>query len=360
MREQLSASAAGWPPAHEDATGASAPGLRVVPGEGSDAVARASSPVTVSVVVCAYTMKRWEHLSQALDSVRRQTRPAEEILLVVDHCPELLDRAGELGPGVQVLPNAEKQGLSGARNTGVKAARCDVVAFLDDDAAAEATWLEHLVAPYADSAVAGVGGHVVPAWEQRRPAWFPHEFHWVVGCSYRGQPTTISPVRNPIGANMSFRRDAMLNVGGFSTDVGRVGTRPVGCEETEISIRVARRDPSATILLEPRAVVHHHVPLDRARWNYFRRRCWAEGLSKAAVSRLTDPRAALSAERSYTLRTLPTGAARGLADAVGGGPAGGLARSLAIGAGLAITAAGYLTGKAGQRGMTHNTQGETR
>jgi cellulose synthase/poly-beta-1,6-N-acetylglucosamine synthase-like glycosyltransferase len=294
---------------------------------------------TVSVVVCAYTMARWDLLGRALRSVRSQTTPALEVLLVVDHCPELLARAQARFEGVRVLPNAGTVGLSGARNTGVAAARGRVVAFLDDDA------------------VVGVGGHVAPEWEDGKPAWFPQEFNWVVGCSYVGQPTVASVVRNPIGANMSFRRDPVLAVGGFSAEVGRVGSRPAGCEETDLSIRVVRRDPTSLIVLEPRAVVRHHVPGNRTRWAYFWRRCWAEGLSKASVSRLTDPRSALSSERSYPLRTLPRGAARGLADAVRHRGSGGAARALVIGAGLAITAAGYATGRAG-RGATPHTEPE--
>jgi cellulose synthase/poly-beta-1,6-N-acetylglucosamine synthase-like glycosyltransferase len=310
---------------------------------------------TVSVVVCAYTMARWELLGRAMGSVRSQTSPALEILLVVDHCPELLVRAGELGEGVRVFANVEAVGLSGARNTGVASARGEVVAFLDDDAAAAPDWLEHLVRPYRDPHVVGVGGHVVAEWEGGKPVWFPPEFNWVVGCSYVGQPTVISAVRNPIGANMSFRRDAMVAVGGFSAGVGRVGARPMGCEETELSIRVARRDPTSSIVLEPRAVVRHHVPGDRSRWGYFLRRCWAEGLSKASVSRLTDPRSALSSERSYALRTLPRGAARGMADAVRRRESGGAGRALAIGAGLTVTTAGYAVGRAGRAAAPDNT-----
>jgi glycosyltransferase involved in cell wall biosynthesis len=314
--------------------------------------------LTVSVVVCAYTLARWELLDRALRSVQAQSSPPLETLLVVDHCPELLARARAL-PGLTVLASDGPAGLSSARNTGVAAARGEVVAFLDDDAAAAPDWLEHLVRPYADAHVVGVGGHVVAEWECCRPAWFPPEFDWVVGCSYVGQPTASSVVRNPIGANMSFRRAAVVAAGGFSADVGRLGTRPLGGEETELSIRVVRRDPASSIVLEPRAVVRHHVPGERGRWGYFWRRCWAEGLSKAAVSRLSDPRSALASERTYAVRTLPRGAVRGLADGVRRGAPGGPARALAIGAGLTVTTAGYAVGKAGRAAVPHpTTRGE--
>jgi glycosyltransferase involved in cell wall biosynthesis len=301
----------------------------------------------VTVVVCAYTMARWRLLDRALQSAREQTVPPLEVLLVVDHCPELLLRADELGGRPRLLANTGSPGLSAARNTGVAAARGDVVAFLDDDAVATPDWLERLVAPYADPRVAAVGGRVVAEWEQGKPAWFPEEFNWVVGCSYVGQPTEVAPVRNPIGANMSFRRDLLVAAGGFSCDVGRVGARPLGCEETELSIRLVHQVPGAVILLTPDAVVHHHVPGARSRWSYFWRRCWAEGLSKASVSRLAGARQALTSERSYTTHTLPHGTVQGIGDVLRRRDPAGAARALAISAGLAVTTAGYAVGRMG-------------
>jgi glucosyl-dolichyl phosphate glucuronosyltransferase len=85
---------------------------------------------------------------------------------------------------------------------------------------------------------------------------------------------------------MSFRREVFELVGGFTEWLGRLGARPLGCEETELAIRIRQRRPEARLLYDPAAVVHHHVPRQRARWRYFRSRCYAEGLSKAAVSRL--------------------------------------------------------------------------
>jgi glycosyltransferase involved in cell wall biosynthesis len=302
------------------------------------------SAAPISVVICAYTMTRWAQLVDAVGSVRQQTRPADEIIVVIDHCDDLLDRAkNELGPDVRVLANDAARGLSGARNTGVAAASGDVIAFLDDDAAAEPTWLERLTGHYTDRGVIGVGGLVVPDWATEQPWWFPAEFGWVVGCSYTGLPVTTAPVRNPIGANMSFRREPVLTVGGFSASVGRVGADALGCEETELSIRLARRFPATRILHEPTAVVRHHVPAERAGLAYFVRRCWAEGISKAEVSRLAGPHQALASERTYALHTIPAGVAKDLTAALRVRSPRRLARAAVSLVGLVVTATGYLS-----------------
>jgi glycosyltransferase involved in cell wall biosynthesis len=314
------------------------------------------SGVRVSVVICAYTMTRWTQLVDAVRSVQEQTCPADEVIVVIDYSDELLDCAkNELVPDVRVVANESVKGLSGARNTGVAAASGDVVAFLDDDAAAEPGWLESIAVHYADPGVIGVGGLVVPAWATGRPRWFPPEFDWVVGCSYTGLPVTTAQVRNPIGANMSFRREPILTVGGFATTIGRVGADALGCEETELSIRLARRFPGTRILHEPTAVVHHHVPAERARWVYFRRRCWAEGISKAEVSRLAGPRQALATERAYVLRTVPAGAAKDLAAALRHRTPTRLARAAVSLAGVTVTATGYLTRRVRTRTVSSTT-----
>jgi glycosyltransferase involved in cell wall biosynthesis len=293
---------------------------------------------TLSVVICAYTLDRWDDLSAAVASVQHQHRPPDELVLVVDHCPELARRAEQRWPGVKVVRNEERRGLSGARNTGVRSVRGEVVAFLDDDAAAAPDWTTRLLAGYRDGAVLGVGGLVRPRWDGGRPRWFPAEFDWVVGCSYRGLPDRAAPIRNFTGANMSFRRTAALAAGGFRLDLGRVGTRPVGCEETEFCLRLAEQHPGAELRYEPAAVVHHHVPSTRSTWSYFRARCYAEGRSKAVVARYTGPRPALSSERRYLRHTLPAAVLRSLRRAD-------LRAAGALCGGAGLTLLGYAVGR---------------
>jgi glycosyltransferase involved in cell wall biosynthesis len=308
------------------------------------------------VVICTYANERWPELSAAVESVRHQSLAPDEMIVVVDHNDDLLRRVEcELAVD-RVVANLSVQGLSGARNTGVDVARGEVVAFLDDDAAADPNWLEALTAPYARPEVLGVGGRVEPNWTQSPPPWFPTEFGWVVGCSYEGQPTELAEVRNPIGANMSFRREPLVEVGGFATTVGRVGARPMGCEETEAAIRLIQRNPDGVILYEPASVVHHLVPPARCGWTYFRKRCWAEGLSKAEVARLAGARPALGSEKRYVTHTIPRGVRREMRSATTGGDTDGLCRAAAMIAGVATTTTGYAAGRlraAVARGLHH-------
>jgi glycosyltransferase involved in cell wall biosynthesis len=300
--------------------------------------------LTVSVVICTYTEERWDELTDAIVSVQRQEFDAAEIVVVVDHCPALFARAVRELRGVTVIANRYPKGLSGARNTGIAVATGDIVAFLDDDAAAAPGWLSALVAPYADEAVLGVGGQVLPNWQTDRPGWFPSEFDWVVGCTYRGLATERTPVRNYIGANMSLRRHLLLDSGGFATSLGRIGTTPLGCEETELCIRVQRDHPNGVHLYEPAAIVHHRVPAARGTWSYYRSRCYSEGLSKAVVSRLAGASRALASERSYLRSTIPQGTWSYLTDALRGRP-GALSAVAALLAGVTITATGYFVAK---------------
>lgn len=317
-----------------------------IAGEQAAAPSRAGDPrsVTFSVVICAYTERRWDDVLAAVRSVQQQSLPPLEIILVVDHNPALLERlAGEL-PEVRVVPNQEARGLSGGKNTGVALARGTVVAFLDDDAVAEADWLEAMAAAYAGPDVVGVGGLTRPLWETGRPRWFPEEFDWVVGCTFVGRDP--GPVRNLLGGNASFRREVFDTVGGFPTGIGRTSTssRPLGCEETEFCIRVSQRLPGVIFLHEPRSIIWHRAPAARERFSYFLSRCYAEGLSKALVTRSVGVEDGLSAEREYTRVVLRRGVVRGLRQGLHGrreGPA----RSAAIVAGLGATVWGYGIGR---------------
>jgi glucosyl-dolichyl phosphate glucuronosyltransferase len=312
-------------------------------------VISAESPVavspTVSVIICVYSELRWNDIVAAVRSIAAQDTPALETIIVVDHNPALLQRVRTELDGVVVGENTEARGLSGARNCGVALARGDIVAFLDDDAWAEPDWLRGILAGYDDDPlVIGVGGGIEPAWSRPRPRWWPVEFDWVIGCSYRGLPTEPAEVRNMIGANMSFRRATLQAAGPFSHGLGRIGTRPLGGEETELSIRARRTTPGSRILYVPAALVHHRVPASRGTIRYYASRCYSEGLSKAAVASLVGADRALASERTYVTSVLGAGAIRHSLELVRHRDPAGPLRAAAIALGLGATTLGYVVG----------------
>jgi GT2 family glycosyltransferase len=259
----------------------------------------------ISVVICAYTMDRWNTLVAAVRSCELQTLKPDEVIVIIDYNEELRARATQEFKGVYVLANESTKGVSGARNTGVAASSGDIVAFLDDDAYADPDWLEQLTLPMTDPEVAGVGGWILPHWPAAPPAWFPETFLWILGCSYAGLPETNFPIRNPIGASMAIHRRVFQTVGGFTEGIGRIGVTPLGCEETELCIRYTAAYPGQHFVMARDAIVHQWVPVSRLTWHYFWTRCWAEGLSKAAVSFLVGPHSGLAAERQHLVRSLP-------------------------------------------------------
>jgi GT2 family glycosyltransferase len=299
----------------------------------------------ISVVIPCFADERFGDVVECVAALRSQTLPPAEIVVVVDHNPTLLERLRAAVPGVRVIPNRELKGSSGARNTGIASTAGAIVAFFDDDAAPEPGCLELLAEHYDHARVAGVGGGVDPEWHSGRPQWFPAEFDWVVGCTYRGLPTRPAVLRNLLGANMSFRRDALEAAGGFSADMARRGRYPLGVDDTELCIRVGRSAPGSVLVYAPEARVRHRVPRSRETWRYFLTRCFAEGRAKAALTKITGPGVSLSSERSYVVRVLPAGVVRGAVDAVTGGNRGGGRRALAIVAGLLVTSAGYASGR---------------
>ncbi len=295
---------------------------------------------SISVVICAYSELRWASLVAGVTEVAQQLADRDELIVVIDHNEPMLARAEAAFSNAVVLANVQSSGLSGARNTGVSRASREIVVFLDDDALPEPGWLDGLRGGYGQPRVVGVGGVARPMWVGDTPRWFPDEFLWVVGCSYHGLPEKVGPVRNFIGANMSFRRSVFGAVGGFESRLGRVGTLPAGCEETELGIRISQVLPGSVLLHQPASVVQHLVPETRAQLGYYVRRCWSEGRSKAIVAGMVGSGDALSSERAYVTRILPAAVAAGARQALRG-DASGIARAGAIILGLVVTTAGY-------------------
>jgi len=287
------------------------------------------APATsVAVVIPIYTMDRWPLIERAVTSARAQELQPEMVVLVVDHNEDLYTRAIDrwaaqdddaVVPVIVVAhdradhPDADDPGLRGvhvrahgtsrrfgagsARNVGVREVKSDIIAFMDDDAWADPTWLLRLLEPYADPRVIAVGGTSLPYYETARPAWFPPNFDWVFGCSYSGLPATTAPLAHLIGANMSVRRAAFEELGGFTGS---------DFDDLNLCMRLGDRFGVGSVVYEPRSVVHHYVSKDRVAWRYFYRRCYFVNREKARVLSAIGGAANLRSERHFVLRSLRT------------------------------------------------------
>jgi glucosyl-dolichyl phosphate glucuronosyltransferase len=148
---------------------------------------------------------------------------------------------------------------------------------------------------------------------------------------------------------MSYRRSVFAEVGTFDSEMGRVLTLPLGCEETLHGIRAQRHYGEGTIVHVPTSIVDHQVPPERATMRYMMRRCFAEGLSKAAVAKRVGASDASSAERRYVAKVLPSGLVAGVLRFVHGEVAG-LGAAVSIVLGLGMTVIGYVVGRLGMAG----------
>lgn len=224
--------------------------------------ARPQRVVPISVVVC--TRARPAHLRNCLNALRALRRRPHEII-VVDNAPD----TSATREVVEAFPETSyvlepRPGLDRARNTGVRAARGEIIAFLDDDADAHADWLGALADAFDAPDVALVAGLVLPA-ELETEAQYVFETRWGLHRGYR--PRTFDrtfylqrrgrglPVWEiGAGANLAVRRSVLERLGGFDErlDSGAAG---VG-GDSELCYRVLAAGLDCRY--DPRAVVHHH------------------------------------------------------------------------------------------------------
>lgn len=185
-------------------------------GEGSKLGVPASRP-TVTVIVCTFNRIQW--LEKCLRSLQQQEVRPDEIMVVdgpsTDGTREMLEGLEREGK-VVLVRQAKLDGISSARNLGLKEAKGEVVCYIDDDAVAQPGWLASILMLYDDPGVGGVGGPVMDMTGKLTMGknavspdgrWFDES---------RGESTEgLSQVM--VGCNMSFRREALLRIGGFDS-----------------------------------------------------------------------------------------------------------------------------------------------
>jgi hypothetical protein len=297
------------------------------------------SEIRVAVIIPTYSFDRLETLRKCLTRVFDNARCPDEVIVVVDANQDLFEFLTEelRHSSVMVAMNVGK-GVSAARNTGASKCHSEVLLFVDDDVAPDRNWLTTMTETLCAESVAGVGGHILPDYEEGAVP-LPPEILWIVGCTYKGHPKGQVPITRPIGSTMAFRKDAFVVVGGFNSQFGPSGHRRKSSnEELVISENIRQRFGPDAIQYQPESIVYHRVPKSRTTFRFLVQRSWVEGTSKAEVRHAFSHRV-LNHDRQYLFGTMLPSTMRYLFSGNRTGVRAGFQLILVTG----ITATGFLT-----------------
>ncbi len=206
--------------------------------------------LTCSVVIC--TRSRPQHLHICLEALETQRGRAQEIL-IVDNAPGRGNAEGMAQKFGTRYVHEPSPGASMARNRGAQEARCDIIAYVDDDAAPEPGWLDEITRPFVDAEVMAVTGRaILPAGLPQAPeenvryvSLDHNDPHWFEISAFGGLGN---------GMNMAFRRTAWQVWSGFDARLGP-GTPLGGCEELYAFLSLVER--GCRVVYTPAAVVRH-------------------------------------------------------------------------------------------------------
>jgi glycosyltransferase involved in cell wall biosynthesis len=249
-----------------------------------------NAPSRISVVVC--TRDRAALLPLAVRSLFTQSLPFPAFELIVvnnastDRTPAVLSGLRAEGPAALPLHVVDepRPGLSHARNTGLARARGALVAFLDDDAVADPGWLAALTSAFARSErIAAVGGPIRPIWPRQPPSWLTDPLRSYYGILDHGREARPIDTEREwlVGANIAFRRSALLEVGGFARALGRQAATLLSNEEIDVVHKLVRRGHHAWYA--PDATVAHHVHPGQLSRRWLLRRAFWQGISDSIM-----------------------------------------------------------------------------
>lgn len=242
-----------------------------------------STPV-LSVVICTHS--RADYLAGAVESVIAQgVDPALYELLIIDNNADsnkathaVAVGAARDNPAVTVRYVLETTiGLSHARNRGIGEARADYIAYLDDDAAADAGWLQTALTVIAEQCPAAFGGPAMPLYtpDAPKPDWFKDSY--IREADHGKIPRPLRKAEFIYGMNMAWRRDVLELLKRFDPAYGMSGSRIGYAEETVMQIRLRAVQPDALIYFHPTMRVFHVVRSEKMQWGWIVRQRFARG-----------------------------------------------------------------------------------
>jgi glucosyl-dolichyl phosphate glucuronosyltransferase len=253
---------------------------------------------SLTVLICTYNRSRLlEDTLVSLAASEAPDRCRVEIVVVdnnsTDDTAQVVRRAAEHGPWPVRYAVERSQGKSYALNRGLSLSRADVIALTDDDVLPAKDWLVRIVDQFRARDLVFVFGKVLPRWEVPPPPEMlttPARDIWgpLALIDYGDQLTVYDTAsfgdkRLPIGANLAIRRDAIVRVGGWRTDLGKVDNTLIAGEDHELCVRLYSGGLYSGIY-DPDVVVRHFVPASRLSRTYFRRWFYWHGRTLARMA----------------------------------------------------------------------------
>jgi glycosyltransferase involved in cell wall biosynthesis len=239
---------------------------------------------SISVVIC--THNRAGYLRRALESLAVQTLPSGDYEVIVvdnactDETPQVAQAMAATVPNLRYI-REERLGLSRARNTGAEVASAAYVAYLDDDARAEPQWADRILQAFREvgPTPACVGGRVWMDWGGNAPSWLPRRYWSLYTHLDLGDKDHIlGDAEYLVGANMAFRREVLLDLGGFDERLGRHGGKLLSGEEAAVIQQL--RERGLPIYYVAAAAVWHAVPEVRRHRRWLWARLFWDGASQ--------------------------------------------------------------------------------
>jgi len=204
-----------------------------------------------------------------------------------DRTRDVVDELSKKWPGRFRYVFEPQQGLSFARNAGIRNSLGSVLAFTDDDVTVAPGWLQNLTSSLETGQWAASGGRIIPIWAKAIPRWLSTNDPHTMGPFVAFDAGTMAGAlhRPPYGANMAFRKEVFEKYGGFRTDLGRTAMSLQGREDIELGSRLLAA--GLRLRYEPDAVVYHPAPENRMRKDFVLR--WWYGFGYSEVVELGPP-----------------------------------------------------------------------
>ena len=231
----------------------------------------------ISIIICTYN--REKYIRPLLESIAKNDYPTTdyEIVLVDNNCTDnthgVCEQFAAAHKEVAFCYVIEpEQGLSAARNKGIKEAKGDIIIYVDDDALVDSDYIriyaEHF-AVYPDTMAAG--GPIEPLYETKEPSWMsPYTKALLTAwMNYGTQVREYPNGRYPGGGNAAYRKEVFDRVGLFNTELGRKGNLLLASEEKDIFDKM--KALGMKVLYLPTPVLHHCIPQAKLEEDYFNR-----------------------------------------------------------------------------------------